>query len=114
MKTLTLLLGLIACTVVANVTMKVGAGDAPSPLLFGLMSWRTVLGLLTFGLGGLFYAVVLRYLPLNVAQSYAAFQFVAVALASRLVLGEPVPFDRWIGILLILSGILVVASSKIR
>jgi undecaprenyl phosphate-alpha-L-ara4N flippase subunit ArnE len=108
------MLAMIACCVGANLLMKVGSQDAPSPLLLGVFSWRTLLGLATFGLGGLFYAAALRFLPLNLAQSYAAAQFVAVILASKLVLGEPVPLTRWFGISMIMVGILIVASYEIR
>jgi len=110
MKAIVPLVAMIGCTVVANLLMKLGSGDQRLPFFFGLLSWRSALGLMIFGVAGLCYAVVLRLLPLNVAQSYAAAQFVAVILASRLVLGEPVPMARWIGISMIMAGILVVAS----
>jgi multidrug transporter EmrE-like cation transporter len=100
---------MIGCTVAANLVMKLGAKDPPSPLLVGLISWRTALGLMVFGIGGLAYALVLRSLPLNVAQSYAAVQYVAIILASRILLGEPIELARWIGISLIVIGIAVLA-----
>jgi drug/metabolite transporter (DMT)-like permease len=114
MKAVAPLLAMIGCCVAANLLMKLGSQDIPSPVLFGFLSWRTVFGLAAFGLGGLFYAAALRYLPLSVAQSYAAAQFVAVILASKLVLGEPVPVGRWFGISMIMGGILIVASYEIR
>jgi multidrug transporter EmrE-like cation transporter len=100
---------MIGFTVVANLVMKLGSKDPPSPVLLGLISWRTVVGLMIFGAAGLSYALVLRSLPLNVAQSYAAAQFVAVIIASRILLGEPIALTRWIGISLIAVGIIVVA-----
>jgi multidrug transporter EmrE-like cation transporter len=109
MNALAALIAVIACTVAANLLMKTGSGDAPSPVLLGIASWRTAVGLAAFACGGLFYARVLRFLPLNVAQSLGAAQFIAVILASRLVLGELVPLTRWIGISLISVGILIVA-----
>lgn len=109
MRAIAPLLAMIVCTVVANLLMKSGADDAPSPLLLSCLSWRTVYGLAVFGCAGLFYAWALRLVPLNVAQSYAAAQFIAVALASRLLLGEPIPPTRWVGISLIAVGIIVVA-----
>lgn len=112
MKTAFLLVAMISCTVVANLLMKLGAEEAPTRVLLGFMSWRTFAGLAAFGCAGLFYAVALRFLPLNVAQSYAAAQFVAVILASRLVLGEPIVIERWIGISLISGGIIVVAATQ--
>jgi drug/metabolite transporter (DMT)-like permease len=114
MKALAPLLAMIGCCVAANLLMKLGSQDAPSAVLLGFLSWRTVFGLAAFGLGGLFYAAALRFLPLNLAQSYAAAQFVAVILASRLVLGETVPAGRWLGISMIMIGILIVASYEIR
>lgn len=102
---------MIAFTVVANLLMKLGAQDIRSPLFLGLLSWRTFLGLGAFGCAGLVYAAILRKLPLNIAQSYAAAQFVAVIIASTIVLGEPILFTRWLGIVLIAAGILVVAAS---
>jgi drug/metabolite transporter (DMT)-like permease len=109
MSALAPLLAMILCTVLANLLMKAGADDPPSPLLLGYLSWRTVCGLAAFGCAGLFYARVLRFLPLNVAQSYGAAQFIAVILASKLVLGEHIPLARWAGISLIAAGMIVVA-----
>jgi multidrug transporter EmrE-like cation transporter len=103
------LVTMIGCTVVANLLLKAGSGDAPSPVLLGIFSWRTIGGLAAFACAGLVYTRVLRFLPLNVAQSYAAAQFVAVILGSRLVLGEAIPAARWLGISMIVLGILVVA-----
>jgi undecaprenyl phosphate-alpha-L-ara4N flippase subunit ArnE len=108
------LLAMIGCCVVANLLMKLGSGDPRPPLLLGLLSWRSVFGLGAFGLGGLCYAAALRFLPLNLAQSYAAAQFVAVIVASRLILGEPIPTPRWFGISMIMIGILIVASYETR
>ena len=45
------------------------------------------------------------------AQAFAATQFIAVILASSLLLSEPIPFARWIGIGLIACGIAVVGTT---
>jgi multidrug transporter EmrE-like cation transporter len=103
------LIAMIAFTVAANLLMKVGAERAASPLLLGVLSWTTIAGLATFGISGLIYAWVLKTLPLNVALSFAAAQYVAVIVASRVVLSEPIPATRWLGIMFIALGILVVA-----
>ena len=59
-----------------------------------------------------FYSALLRLLPLNVAQSFAALQFVGVIVASRVVLGEDLTWLRFIGIATIVAGILIVGASK--
>ena len=99
---------MVGSTVVANLFLKIGANATPSPLLLNLVNWKTVAGIAAFGLAGIIYAWILKYLPLNVANSLAAAQFVSVILASAIVLSEPIPAPRWIGIGLIVAGILVV------
>ncbi len=102
---------MVSFTVLANLLMKVGSQDAPSPLFFGLLSWKSVWGLVAFGFAGLCYAAALRYLPLNVAQSFGAAQYIAVILAAKLILDEPVMFQRWVGISMIGLGIIVIAMT---
>jgi undecaprenyl phosphate-alpha-L-ara4N flippase subunit ArnE len=105
---------MISCTVSANLLMKSGAVSGPGGgVIFGL-HWRTIVGLAVFGFAGVVYAWLLRFLPLNVAQSFAAAQFVAVILASALILAEPIAASRWIGIGLIAAGILTVGLTLDR
>lgn len=104
---------MISCTVAANLLMKVGAMVPSSErIFFELVSWKTILGVFIFGCAALIYAWLLHWLPLNVVQSFAAAQFVAVILASSLVLSEGIPLTRWIGILLIASGIVLVGLTS--
>jgi len=106
---------MISFTVVANLLLKTGASAASSSgasVLMTFMNWRTIAGLASFGVAGLLYAVVLRWLPLNVAQSFAAAQFVAVILASLLVLGERVTTMQLAGIFFIAVGIAFVGWTQ--
>jgi hypothetical protein len=75
--------GLISLTVAANLLLKLGAGaSAAERVLFGLLGWKSMAGLALFGCGGMLYAVLLRQVPLNVAQVFAAAQFVGVGVAA--------------------------------
>jgi drug/metabolite transporter (DMT)-like permease len=65
-------------------------------------------GLALFGCGGMLYAILLRQVPLNVAQVFAAAQFVGVGVAACLILGEPISPARWLGIGCICFGIVLV------
>lgn len=105
---------MIGFTVMANLLMKTGADELaiPGPLIERLQSWKLVLGLASFGVAALIYVLILGWLPLNVAQSFAAAQFIAVILASRLVLGEPIGAAQWTGIVMIAGGIAVVGWSR--
>lgn len=99
-------IAMISFTVLANLLLKTGA-VAPH-----LLNWRVFAGLGSFALAACFYVLVLQWLPLNVAQSFAAAQFVAVILASALVLAEPIGAAQWTGITLIALGIAVVGWSQ--
>ncbi len=105
---------MITFTVTANLLMKLGADEiAGSATFWGkLQSWRLLLGLAAFASAAVIYVLILGWLPLNVAQSFAAAQFIAVILASRLVLGEPIEALQWFGITLITAGIAVVGWSR--
>ena len=101
--------GVISCTVAANLMLKIGAAAPPADrVFFGLFGWKSAAGLALFGCGGILYAVLLRSIPLNLAQVFAASQFVGVVLAAGLVLGEPISPARWIGIAFVSLGILMV------
>lgn len=110
MKLLAAFATMIFLTVTANLLLKSGA-TAPgvaSDNLLSLLNWRVIAGLFSFALGAAFYVLILTKLPLNVAQSFAALQFVAVVIASWLILGEPIGGLRWAGIGLIGAGVVLV------
>jgi len=106
-------IAMISCTVAANLLLKVGGGaqgfsDHP---IWRVWNWPVIFGLISFGLAGLVYMLILRVLPLNVAVSITAAQFIAVVLAAWLILGEPITPYRWVGIVLIFFGVLIVGRS---
>jgi drug/metabolite transporter (DMT)-like permease len=69
-------------------------------------------GMLAYVLALAMYVVLLTRVPLNVATSIAALNFVAVLLAARFVLGEPIPPLRYVGFLCIVIGIYLVALTQ--
>ena len=115
MKIVLALAGMISLTVIANLLMKTGAvmgREGGGPWLMQFVNARIALGLVLFGLAAVLYVFVLRSLPLNVAQAFAAAQFVAVILASAFVLSEPIGTAQWVGIFLIAAGIAIVGWTQ--
>lgn len=102
---------MVICTTVANLLLKSGASQFKAGGLLGLVNWQILLGMLAFGTGAAAYVLVLTRLPLNVANSFAAVQFIAVVIAAAVVLGEPIGWLRWMGIGLIAVGVLLVGRS---
>jgi len=108
-RTFLLLLLMVSMTSIGNVLIKLGSIlPASERSLFGLMSYKTALGIAIFGGSVLIYTKILETLPLNVAQAFAALQFVLVTLASFVLLGEAISRMRWLGIILIAVGIFIV------
>lgn len=109
MKTAIGISGIVLCTIAANLLLKIGAMQpAAERFVFGIVGWHGLAGFACWGVAAVLYAWVLQWLPLNVAQSLLALQFVGVILASALVLAEPINAIRWVGMALIATGIVVV------
>jgi drug/metabolite transporter (DMT)-like permease len=93
-----------------------GATEATSNItslvLLILRSPLVLLGLFLYGVGALAWIAVLSRLELSLAYPFLALNFVLITLSSRFLLGESVPSLRWLGILVIISGILLVARSN--
>lgn len=103
---------IVPAIVAGNLLMKLGADSPDSEkIVLGLLSWKSLAGLFLFGAAVLVYAWILKWIPLYLAQSFAASQFVGVVLVSALFLSEPISLMRWIGITLIAIGIIWVGWS---
>lgn len=112
-KTAIMLALMISMTSAGNLLMKLGSATPPEQrFLFGLLGFKTMLGIAIFAGSVLLYARILEDLPLNVAQSFAALQFVAVLLAANFVLGEPITALRAVGMGLIVAGIVMVGTTS--
>ena len=112
--TLLILTGQVVLTVGANLLVKTGSqiGVVQNSAIMGLLNLTTLAGLLCFGGSFALYAFLLQRLPLNLAQSFLAVQFIAVIVASAVILGEPISALRWAGIGLIFLGIAAVAITQ--
>jgi drug/metabolite transporter (DMT)-like permease len=77
-----------------------------------LRSPMVLLGLVLYGIGALAWIAVLSRMDLSIAYPFLALNFVLVTVSSRLILGETVPFMRWMGIVVICVGILLVSRSN--
>lgn len=106
----------VLATAAANVFQKKGmsrvgavrALDADLLVRLATTSWVWA-GMAAYAVALGAWLVLLSRVPLHVATSIAALNFVAVILASRLVLGEPIPLARWFGFACILAGVWIVS-----
>ncbi|MBU0630000.1 MAG: EamA family transporter [Candidatus Margulisbacteria bacterium] len=68
-------------------------------------------GFVCFGLSSIFWLVVLSRLPLSLVYPMVSVAYVLVALASMLFFREPVSLVRWIGISVIILGVILISRS---
>jgi drug/metabolite transporter (DMT)-like permease len=111
--TAALILASMTFTVLANLALKVGVGRRGDFVIWplNLINAHVALGAASFAFAFLFYALVLRRLPLSFAQAIFSLQFVLVILAANLLLHESIGGARWVGIALMAAGLLVVSLS---
>jgi drug/metabolite transporter (DMT)-like permease len=112
MKIALAMLVIVASTVVANVLLKRGAvADDSSKIFFHVLGWTGLAGLCFYAVAALFYAWVLKFIPLHLAQVIVAAQFIGVILAARLLLSESINAAQWGGVALIAAGIAITGWS---
>lgn len=72
---------------------------------------RVLLGLGIFAVSAAVWLIVLSRAPLSLAYPFAGLTYVLTALFSRYVLHESIPGLRWMGILFIIAGIVLVGRT---
>lgn len=69
---------------------------------------RLWLGLFLFGISALFWLVVLSRVPLSVAYPLVGVSYILIVLLARFVLHETVPPMRWVGVVVVATGIAII------
>jgi drug/metabolite transporter (DMT)-like permease len=106
----------VALAVVGVVLLKIAASkpSADPLLVYGAtsISWLHVVSVAFLVAAALAYTLLLRFVPLYVAQRVAAVQFGAIILAGAFFLGEDLSPIAWIGISLIAIGIVLMGRKR--
>ena len=87
----------------SNIALSVLAHSMRSPLV--------LLGLFLYGVGAAAWILVLSRVDLSFAYPFLALNFILITISSKVLISETIPLLRWIGVLIICAGILVVAVS---
>ena len=96
---------------------RIGTSEVRSPghtVGRALAEPRLWIGVGLFGVSSLFWLVVLSRVPLSLAYPFVGMSYVVVVGFSAFVLHERVPALRWIGVLVIVAGIVLVGLSFAR
>jgi drug/metabolite transporter (DMT)-like permease len=119
---LALILASVALAAVAQLTLKygmtrvgpIGSADVRDPLstIARVLRQPAVLGgLALFGLSAACWLVVLSRTSLSFAYPFAAITYVLILLFDHFVLDEPVSGLRWGGVLLIITGLVLISRT---
>lgn len=100
----------VGINVCASLLLKLGSTDPRPAILFHILSLRSFTGLACFGIGGIAYAWLLRFVPLSIAQAVLATQYIFTVLGAWLLLHEAISSLQWIGFLLVALGLALVVS----
>jgi len=85
-----------------------GDAEPTNPLSLVSNAWF-MLGLGCYGVSVLTWLYVLKHTPLTVAAPFVALVYVAVPLASRSFFGDPISSRMWLGMVLVVFGVTLVA-----
>nr|WP_199312290.1 EamA-like transporter family protein [Limnothrix sp. FACHB-881] len=115
-----LLLGSIVASVVGQFLLKAGAlrlgkvtGDNwLSHLLSMVTTWELVAGLTAYGLGAITYILLLTRVKLSIAAPSVSLIYVFTVLIGVVAFGESLPIARLVGVGLIMTGVVLVASQS--
>lgn len=113
LKSLSLILIAVMFGVSGQICLKLGVNglDKQHFVFAAATSPYVIGGLMLYGLGAMVWIVVLSRVDLSFAYPMLGLTYIGVLLASALILGETVGPLRWLGTLIILTGVFLVARS---
>lgn len=94
------------------VFLKAGAVKVRLGLKYLVLNWRLALGVTLFVLSSAFFVLGLRHGELSVLYPVVSLSYVFTMIWSRLFFKEPVTRTKFIGLVLILTGIVFVGLGK--
>ena len=112
--TLILIIASVGFTVVANLILKGGAQNSGMGSIwpFTVVNVQVLVAAGAFAMAFLFYTMLLKRMPLSLAQAILCIQFVFVILAANVLLKEEIGLARWVGIGLMAVGLGIISLSS--
>ena len=102
----------IILAAVGQLILKIGMNKLGEfNLIKTFLSPTVILGLFFYGASLILWLMVLSKEKLSFVYPLVAFSYVVTVLMSKLILKEPVPSLRWVGLGAIIIGILIIAKT---
>lgn len=111
-----LLVAVMVASASGQFFLKLGANQlSPAqalPLLQMFTSPWLIVGLGFYGLGAISYISLLSRLPLSIVAPATAASYILSVLIGAIAFREVIPFTRWLGLALIIIGVLLVVWKR--
>ncbi|MFH0943323.1 MAG: EamA family transporter [Candidatus Beckwithbacteria bacterium] len=102
----------IILAAVGQLILKIGMNKLGSfNLMKTFLNSTVILGLFFYGASLILWLIVLSKEKLSFVYPLVAFSYVVTVLMSKFILKEPVPSLRWVGLGVIILGILIIAKT---
>ena len=121
MNALLILIGSVFCTITGQLLLKKGVSTMKEinfemktllKTIYRIYTNHTILGgAAVFGIGTILWLIALSKFDLSYAYPFVSIGYVFVALFSRIFLKEIISMNRWLSILLIGIGVVLVSLS---
>lgn len=119
-ETLLIMLAAVSCSVVGQFLLKAGATAVGPIELSGLLSKiltiafqpLIIFGFAIYGFAALGFIIVLSRADLSVASPLIATSYIFTVLGGNVIFGEVIPPLRWLGVGMIMLGIVFVLTAK--
>ena len=87
---------------------KLGSTSVSLSLSSWITNWRIIFGMLIYGVSAILFIFALKHGSLSVLYPVVASSYIWVAILSAKFLGEPLFLTKWIGIVLIIGGVILI------
>jgi uncharacterized membrane protein len=94
----------------AQILFKLGSQNVSANPMSWLSNWRIVVGGLLYVISGVLFIFALKSGNVSILYPIIATSYIWVALMARFFLAEPFAAYKWLGIGLIIAGILIVVK----
>jgi undecaprenyl phosphate-alpha-L-ara4N flippase subunit ArnE len=84
------------------------------PFLLSFVSWPFVSAVCLYALSTILWTVVLIKIPLSAAYPFVAFAFALVPIAATVFLGESLSPRYWVGVSLLVAGVILITYSDVH
>ncbi len=93
---------------VGQVLFKVGSKQVSLNLVTWLLNWKLITGMTLYAVASVLLIIALKYQNLSILYPIVATSYIWVTIFSTWFLQENFPAAKWIGIALIIAGIVII------